>query len=473
MKPLPPHRLRRNKSRFIASSLVLSLFSATALKANSPDYLVDKQNYLYDGGSGIQQNAKKNTIIKNEQLSKSDIVKANSNQYTAIESTPQQPVDQSLNKPSSHVKTTGKGTLDSYFFDDNGLFKETDDEKYGVSVSVETETKYKSADGDTTIVFKPFYRWDKDHKDRNHGDIRQLDISVKNDSGWELKAGIGKEFWGVTESQHLIDVINQVDALEGVEEEAKLGQPMVKLSHRSGNGTFDAFILPYFREREFNNTKGYLRSPAIVDTSKTTFESEDGKKHIDYALRWSESIGKLDAGVYFFSGTDRKPSLKAIGEKNGVPVFAPHYKQTEQVGVDLQYTADETLWKLEALFREYTAAVVGLEHNLPVTDSGVEVSLLAEYHHDSRGKGIEARLQNDIYLGTRVAFNDVAGTEVLAGAFVDIDDTEKRSFRVEAGRRLGETTKVNLKAQVSNDSIENDPFRIDDYLEIGLTKSLF
>lgn len=370
------------------------------------------------------------------------------------------------------TETSAAVSIDSFIYNDQGPFADPDSKEYGISISAEAETKYRSDDGDTTVVFKPFYRWDKNNKERDHWDIRQLDASVK-DEGWELKAGVSKEFWGAAESQHLVDIINQVDSLEGIEEEEKLGQPMVKLSHKSGNGTFEAYVLPYFREREFTDKKGYLRSPGIIDTSQTTYESAKKERHVDYALRWSESIGKLDSGIYFFSGTDRKPELKVVGEKNGIPILAPHYKQTKQIGVDLQYTAEESLWKLEAIFREYAAAVVGIEYNLPVMDSGMEMSLLAEYHKDSRGKVVDARLQNDLFAGARLSFNDISGTEILAGAFVDLDDTNEQSLRIEAGRRIDETTKINLKAQLSRNSVTNDPFRVDDYLELSIKKFLF
>ena len=48
--------------------------------------------------------------------------------------------------------------------------------------------------------------------------------------GAELRAGIGRVFWGVTESYHLVDVINQTDLVENVDRKDKLGQPLVNFT---------------------------------------------------------------------------------------------------------------------------------------------------------------------------------------------------------------------------------------------------
>ena len=44
-----------------------------------------------------------------------------------------------------------------------------------------------------------------------------------------LLVGAAKVFWGTAESRHLVDIINQTDAVEDIDEEDKLGQPMVKV----------------------------------------------------------------------------------------------------------------------------------------------------------------------------------------------------------------------------------------------------
>ena len=94
---------------------------------------------------------------------------------------------------------------------------------------------------------------------RLHGDIREfLWTHIADSNAWELRTGIGKVFWGVSESQHLVDVINQSDLQTDIDGEDKLGQPMINLTLVKNYGNFDFFVLPGFRERTFQPDVGRL-----------------------------------------------------------------------------------------------------------------------------------------------------------------------------------------------------------------------
>ena len=346
----------------------------------------------------------------------------------------------------------------------------------GVSLSLLPEYKHKWDSDHQQFTFTPFYRWDENDKERTHGDIRQLDYLVsKND--WEIQIGISKKFWGVTESQHLVDIINQTDGVEGIDGEDKLGQPMLRFSSLGDNGSIDFYVLPYFRERTFAGESGRFRLPIVVDTDAATYESSAKEKHIDYAVRTSQSIDELDIGVHFFNGTSRDPEL-GPGLKNGSSVFIPYYPLITQIGLDLQHTGDSIIWKLETIHRaaksgNYTAAVGGFEYTLPaITESGAELGLLAEYHNDSRGEVATAPFQNDLFFGARLAMNDEASSEILAGAFFDLDNSSK-SLRLEGSRRIGKGVKLNVEGQVFTDVDLNDPLNVfakDDYIQLELQK---
>ena len=64
----------------------------------------------------------------------------------------------------------------------------------------------------------------------------------------EIYVGARQLFWGVTETVHLVDVINQNDLVEDIDGEDKLGQPMVSLLLDRDWGTLELFSLLGFRE---------------------------------------------------------------------------------------------------------------------------------------------------------------------------------------------------------------------------------
>ncbi|MES9905206.1 MAG: hypothetical protein ABW168_21340 [Sedimenticola sp.] len=329
-----------------------------------------------------------------------------------------------------------------------------------LSTFVEPELFWSWNGGDDTLTFKPFLRLDQNDSERSHGDIRELMWNHLGD-GWELRAGVGKVFWGVTEFQHLVDVINQSDSVEDVGGESKLGQPMINLSFERDWGIVDLFLLPGFRQRTYPGIEGRLRSSLVVDTGQTQYQSSNGDRHPDIALRWSHTLGDYDIGLHWFHGTNRDPRLDA-GTKGATPVLIPYYEQMNQVGLDLQATLEEWLWKLETRHRDsessrYWAAHGGFEYTLVgINESSADLGLLMEYGWDERGTDPSVIMQNDLFLGARLALNDEAGSELLGGIGYDLDYRSK-SLSLEASRRYGDNWKASLDARFYFIDDSSDP----------------
>jgi hypothetical protein len=64
---------------------------------------------------------------------------------------------------------------------------------------------------------------------RSHFDVREALWNHLGD-GYELRTGVAQVFWGVTEGEHLVDIINQTDQVESLDGEQKLGQPLFNLA---------------------------------------------------------------------------------------------------------------------------------------------------------------------------------------------------------------------------------------------------
>ena len=177
-----------------------------------------------------------------------------------------------------------------------------------LSIVFQPEFYHEWANGDMSLTVESYLRLDQHDSKRTHFDIRELFWQKVADS-WELRIGIGKVFWGVAESQHLVDIINQTDLVENIDGEDKLGQPMVNLTWIQSWGTVDFFILPFFRERTFPGEEGRLRFPLPVDTDHAIYESDAEERHVDWAIRWSHTLGDFDIGAAHFYGTSREPGL--------------------------------------------------------------------------------------------------------------------------------------------------------------------
>jgi len=360
------------------------------------------------------------------------------------------------------------------YFSHDPLYPSQEVQYWSLAAQPEYYREWK--DGAQSLTFTPFARWDRYDERRSHWDIRELNGYWTRDD-WQLVAGVSRVFWGVTESNHLIDIINQTDTLEGVDGEEKLGQPMVHGTWTQDWGALDLFLLPGFRERTFAGEKGRIRSPLVVDVDNPVYESSQENRHIDYAARWSNSYDIWDIGVYYFYGTSRDPRLEPSLNDEGEPVLIPYYDIIGQLGLDAQVFLGNWTWKLEALNQRrkderHSAAVGGFEYTfVGVFESQIDIGTLVEYSHDSRGNASPSPFANDLFIGMRLTPNDAQSTELIVGLIYDVDN-DGRVYRIEASRRLFSSWKLSFEAQSYSGIDQRDPLlypvRDDDYLQLDI-----
>ena len=309
--------------------------------------------------------------------------------------------------------------------------------------------------------------------ERRHFDIRELKY-LHIDDGWDLRVGIDKVFWGVTESRHLVDIVNQTDTVEAPDGEDKLGQPLINLGIQSEYGDFNFITMPYFRERTFPGTKGRLRSSIPVDTDRAVYDNDLEELHPDFAVRYSAVLGDWDIGLANFYGTSREPRLVFDPDNS---VLVPHYDIINQTSADIQATYDAWLWKLESTYStgqgdDFHAVSGGFEYTFfgVVGDYG-DLGLLVEYHYDDRDETAPGTIfDDDIFVGTRITLNDEDDTDFLAGVVVDRLN-QGRSFLIEADTRLNDNMTLEAELNISDNISRNDLLfdtRQDDFAEIRL-----
>ncbi len=356
----------------------------------------------------------------------------------------------------------------------------TDTRQHGNNLSLSTQPEFFTDwdNGNQSFTFVPFARWDENDEERSHADIREL-TWLKAEDTWVLRVGIRKLFWGVTESLHLVDIINQTDLVEAPDGEEKLGQPMINLALIRNWGTIDLFILPGFRERTFPGVDGRLRSPLPVDTDNAIYESSQEDSHIDYAARWSHALGDWDIGVSYFNGTSRDPLfIPNAGIPSLSTAFFPVYNLIEQWGIDLQATLDNWLWKVEAINRSgqgesYYAMAGGFEYTFySMNESQYDLGVISEIMHDDRGDNATTPFADDILFGARLTLNDEQSTEFLMGVIFDSDDST-RLLSLESSRRFGDNWKASLEGQAFINIPDSDLLsgvKDDNYLQLEVIR---
>ena len=281
-----------------------------------------------------------------------------------------------LSSGNSVAEFSGNVAVEAISFSEEAQFEDQFDENLTLSFEPKWDGNWN--DGDDLWSVELFMRADDKDANREHADIRELLwLHIDGDNEWRI--GINTMFWGVTESQHLVDVINQIDAVEGIDGEDKLGQPMIHLKRYQDWGVLDFLLLPGFRERTFHAAEGRPRLSPVVDGDQAEYESSAGQQHIDYALRFSQTYNDLDLGVSWFDGTSRDPLLVPGTDSAGDLVLTPFYEQMTQIGIDAQFftwTGSGVSKRSTASPNPMTGMHLLLVSNTPFTASWIRVQTL-------------------------------------------------------------------------------------------------
>ena len=371
------------------------------------------------------------------------------------------------------VELTGYVSAEGRVFLNPSIYKGQKDHNASLALSPELYHEWRS--GAESVTFAPLLRLDSADPERTHFDVREL-FYLRVLEGFEVGIGLRKVFWGVTESQHLVDIINQTDLVEGPDGEEKLGQPMVSLSMEGALGTLDLYLLPYFRERTFPGRRGRLRTEPYVYSGDPLYESSSKERHVDSAARDGVTLGGFDIGLSHFHGTSREPGFVPGTDNNGRSALIPYYEQIDQTGLELQFTGGPWLLKFEGIHRaseqeNFSALTTGFEYTLyNALGTQADLGLLTEWLYDDRGESASTPMEDDIMAGLRLALNDVEGTEVLLGVVRDLSGSATLGF-VESSRRITDHWKAVVEARIFGSIDSTDPLftlRDDDLVKVEL-----
>jgi hypothetical protein len=333
---------------------------------------------------------------------------------------------------------------------------------------------------------------------RNTLDLRQALITAKQ-GAQEVQLGVGKVFWGVTESRHLVDVVNTPDFAQDLDGEAKLGQALISFSQSfDGAGRLTAYVLPFSREATIATLHPRLPFPLAGESrfqspNQTALAARWQGRGENYGVAWDV------AGSYFqgrarlpdflpclrqgsgFSNTQNQNNCDLAGLMNAPPnlppalinvltalgllpseaelrrlaeqnlVLVPFTPQEQRLGLELQAVQGAVAYKLEALYRQRGtfmaarqstwAAVAGVE----ISDQwrGWDVGYLAEFLYDQQRGLLQGRFDHDVFVGFRLSLNDVGGSTALGGVVLDRSGKEPL-YTLKMQRRLSDDWRIGL-----------------------------
>ena len=325
------------------------------------------------------------------------------------------------------------------------------------NLSVYTQGTFISyiQDDNAKITVNGIGRYDENDKERTYYDFQKLKYEYYYDD-FIFKIGNELVFWGVNESFSIVDIINQSNLAEDISGTKKLGQPMASISYNKDYGTFDIYVMPYFRERPFSGKKGRPRLTFEVDKNSITYESSSKKNKIDFALRYSTVLDDFDIGISHFYGNNRTPKLSP---NLATLKFDSHYSILSQTGLDIQATKGPWLYKLETISAKdgserHLSTAGGIEYTYyGIRNTPSDLGVIVEYAFDDRN---DNPFNNEGIIGLRWSVNDIKSSSLLAGYLFDMRGNSNR-FQVEFEQRVTDDLKLFLDLSL-NGSIDDADF---------------
>lgn len=329
------------------------------------------------------------------------------------------------------------------------------DYKHNINIFISPEYQLSWDEKAQRLVVKPDLRYDQHDEARTEWDLDDFYWSYFSER-YSVKIGRSIEYWGVTESQQIVNIINQINLAENLYGDSRLGQSMVKISYLHGRGEWSFYVLPEFRARIFPEKEGRPAANIQIEpeANEIKFESKEKNRHIDFATRLTSYFSDHEFAFSIFKGTSRDPNFITTLASNMSPVFVPYYKQLTQFGLEWQTTLDSLLLKMELVYKyksndQYWAGTLGEEYTFfDVLESGWDIGVFLEYlfdHYDQDDEFINT--QNDIFYGLRIAGNDEADSSLVAGVSHDLDDSTSFS-RLQFTTRLFGSTRLSADATI-------------------------
>ena len=352
-------------------------------------------------------------------------------------------------------------------------------------------TVYVEAVSGASFTLAPFFRYDHSDPRRTHFDLREAYLLLfgdAGDGGWEARVGVGQVFWGATESQRLVDIVNQVDFVEHLNGEAKLGQPMAHLTWFGDWGTLEVLGTSYHRAAHFP------RPPRAVTAAASHRPRARSVRKFRQAVAsrfrvaiqpqprvsrpGCQRIRRHQPGALPVAGRRRRRRARTAS------VLPPDPPIRSGCSVDARLLAAEGRGDsargrsqshrpgtglLRCRARRRVSVLRGCRFRHRRHSAG-------EWSYDSRGPTATPTrspntLENDIFFATRFAFNDVQSSELTTSVVADARRAT-RALALEFGRRI--TNEWSLRAEaVALLSVDQSDLhyemRRDSFIDMSLT----
>lgn len=368
----------------------------------------------------------------------------------------------SASRAAADASSRGGVSLESRAFipdeDDNT-------EDVGVAVSSQLDIKFQSKPW--SVVLRGFTRLDALDDTRNIVNLQEGYVGFTTD---RISLRLGSQIinWSATEAFHPADILNSRNLDSDIENQEKLGEPMVEFRLRFLQGEIGAYFMPLLVAPKVPESGSRLSVvPGGLVLGEELWIDRDGRPTEENfapqaAAHVTQTIGRADVGLHIVDHADRHtPTFTEDPESGDV---RPTLHWVTEVGLTYVQVAGPLIMKVEAarrMFRkldpdadtefdiedvpDHDKVAVGLEYGW-TTAAGHDATLIAEGQTVLEASRDERKqldvFQRDVLVGYRHAFNDVSAREVFVAFISDIETPNEYVFALRYAQRVTDVWSV-------------------------------
>ena len=337
-------------------------------------------------------------------------------------------------------------------------------EDLGIAVSSQMEVKFQAKP--FSVVLRGFARLDAIDDTRNIVDLQEGYVGFTTDR-FTLRIGSQIINWTATEAFHPADILNSRNLDSDIENQEKLGEPMVEFRLRVLKGEIGAYFMPVRIAPKVPVEGSRLAViPGGLVVGDVLWVDRNGKPTEERftpqaAAHVTQTIGPADVSLHVVDYSDRHTPTFTQDTESG-DIRATLHSVT-QFGLTYVHVVGPLIMKVEAakrIFRpvaedtgefdidevpDHEKAAVGLEYGW-TTSAGHDATLVAEGQavfespRDER-KDLDV-FQGDVLVGYRHQFNDVNARELFLAFIADVETPNEYVAALRYSQRITDVWSV-------------------------------
>jgi len=351
----------------------------------------------------------------------------------------------------------------------------TKDNKHSTNYTLEQQLKFSYQKDRFNSVIEVYAQEDtKDYlkaKDNERSFIRlnELYFEYESDS-YKISLGQNIKFWGALEVENIVDLFNTRDGRSDPFKIDKLGAYNISYSYFLEDGDFS--IIAKLYEQEIKMARyPYMYSilnenEFLNDKLKTEKSDNRASLYLSYNSTVYGDEYSLDYALIYENGYDSQRYFTKNANQ-----YTQHAYLVNKIMTYNTLVYNSTLYKLEALYTDvidekkvsdYIHLAFGVEHTLDALENGHEIGLISEYYYydtlqDNKFNDIDLSIsfQNDLFLGFRYSFKDVADSSIVGGVILD-KEYDEQSYYVEYETRIDDIFKLKADYRYFEPSSSHD-----------------